>query len=543
MNKVEKYLVEKGFDLNKLLKDTTDYRVTNMDKAAVEIKKAISEGKHIFVVADYDVDGVMSGMNLATILTHMGANFTMRFPRRKSEGYGIAVKMVDEAPDGALIITIDNGIAAIEAIEYAKEKGHRVVILDHHEKRDDGLIPNADVVVNPHIFREEGEFEHYCGAGLAYMLARELDMPVEIIRQVKTYAAFATVQDVVPLVDNNRNIVKDGLILLNAQVVPMDGIYSLCSALKLMPNRDKKLGINEEDISFQIGPCINSMGRMYDDGAQKTFEYLMHYKKHGEDGIAAIVECNKFRKEKTVEQQNRIEIEAQSILAKNKKTTCMVVYLPELEEGIIGINAAKVVEQYNMPAIVFTNSEDPEIYKGSARSVDDVNVKEQLDKVAELIYKYGGHKGAAGLSVEKKNFDAFVAALNAVVPKSAMRKNTWEYDLEIEESEIPDMYEALRKYAPFGEACRAPIFKVNNFHLAKNFGKYYRLIGDNGISLNGQNTEAVSFTLKDKYSKLGHPLNLNIVGNIGYSRFSKKPNIMLNDFQSLIEKQDTGFLI
>ena len=152
MNIIEKYLVDKGFDLNKMLKDTTEYRVTNMDKAAAMIKEAVKNGTHIFVVADYDVDGIMSASNLYTIFTEMGASFTMRFPKRMSEGYGISMAMVEEAPEGSLIVTIDNGISAVDQIACAKEKGHQVIIIDHHEKRDDGLIPEADVVVNPHIF-------------------------------------------------------------------------------------------------------------------------------------------------------------------------------------------------------------------------------------------------------------------------------------------------------------------------------------------------------------------------------------------------------
>ena len=540
MSKIETLLKSRGFDLAKLQNDTTIYKVTNMDQAAEIISQAIATNRHIHVVADYDCDGVMSGCILYLILTEMGADFTIRFPKKMSEGYGISEKIVDEIPNGSLVITIDNGIAAIEAIDLANSRDMDVVILDHHQIRGDGMLPNATCTVDPHIHKEETEFEHYCGAGIGHMLAKELCLPDAIVNQTMVLAAIATIQDVVPLVDNNRNIVKNGLKMLNAKAVDLPGIYSLCGALKLIPTTDTKSCITEEDIAFQIGPCVNAMGRMLDDGASVAFEHLMHYDIYGEDGIRELVEWNKKRKEETVKQQNILEIVADRV--KTPKTTCMVLYAPGLHEGIIGINAAKVVEKYNMPAVVLTDSEDG-MLKGSARSVEGINMKDALDAVSEHVFKYGGHAGAAGLTVEKDKLEDFVKAINKVVPKATTNTNSWKYDLEISESEIPEIYNEIRKYAPYGEAFPAPVLRVNGYNMVKNYGKYYRYIGDNGVSFNGANSEAVSFTLKEKFKNFGTPLNLNIVGTLGYSRFSKKPQVMINDFQSVIKQQETGFLL
>jgi single-stranded-DNA-specific exonuclease len=355
-------------------------------------------------------------------------------------------------------------------------------------------------------------------------------------------AMFATIADVVPLIGNNRNIVKDGLKLLNEQKVDLPGIYALCSALKLIPNPDPCFAINEEDISFYVAPCGNAMGRMIDNGTEEAFKYLTHYDVYGEDGIRKIVETNQWRKELTVEQQNRLTSTAVSVLADNPKTTCMVLCLDGLHEGIMGINAAKVCEAYDMPAIVLTMAENG-LYKGSARSVEGIHIKQALDQVSEFIFAHGGHAGAAGLSIHPDNLDDFVAAINKVVPKVCINKNSWKYDLEIAENEIADTYAELRKYAPYGEEFPAPVFRVNNYCLAKNYGKYYRYIGDNGISLNGTGSEAISFNLKEKYQKYGTPLNLNLVGTLGYSRYSKKPQIMINDLQPILKVQETGFLI
>lgn len=541
--KIEKLLSNRGFDLAKLIDDKTDYTVTNLNHAAKRINQAVCEGRHIHVVADYDCDGVMSGSILYLILRQLGADFTIRFPKRMSEGYGISEKILKDIPDKSLVITIDNGIAAVDTIALANSRGMDVIILDHHQMREDGVIPNAMCTVNPHVFKKDNEFEHYCGAGLGYKLAVEMNMPKEIIDKITILAAIATIQDVVPLIDDNRVIVKKGLKLLNDASVEFDGLYRLCDVLKLRPSNDIS-GIQEEDIAFQIGPCINAMGRMLDDGARDAFEYLMHYDVHGSVGIDQIIECNKARKDETVKQQNILEIEATKY--KTKKTTCMVLYAPELKEGLIGINAAKVCEKYNMPAIVFTDSDEEsevELLKGSARSVEGIDMKAALDSISELIYKYGGHAGAAGLSIEKDKLQDFSDAINKTIPKVTANTNTWKYDFEITESELPLVLAEIRKYAPYGEGFPAPVVRVNNYHLIKNYGKYYREIGDKGISLNGANSEAISFNMKEKFRTLGNPLTLNIVGTVGYSSFSKKPQVMINDMQGIIKKQEPGFLL
>ena len=541
MNKVEQYLVAKGFDLDILKKDIRNYQVTNMKQAAALIKEAVQSGRHIHLVGDYDCDGVMAICILYLAMTELGADFSIRFPKKMSEGYGISEKIVGEIPDGSMVVTIDNGIAALEAIDLANSRGMDVVILDHHQIRGDGLLPNAKCTVDPHIYKEEGEFEHYCGAGLGYMLTKELGLSEATVKKAMVFAAIATIQDVVPMVEDNRNIVKYGLQALNAKAVDIPGLYSLCGALKLVPTTDIMAAITEEDIGFQIGPCINAMGRMLDDGAHVAFERIMHYDIYGEDGIRELVEWNQKRKDATAKQQNILEMLAETTMT--KKTTCMVLYAEGLHEGIIGINAARVCEKYNMPAIVLTNSHEDCILKGSARSIEGVNMKDLLDQVADHVYKYGGHAGAAGLSVELSELEAFTEAINDITPKMTASTNTWQYDIEVEEKDVAEMLTALREYAPYGEEFRAPVFRVNNYNLIKSFGQYYRFIGENGVSLNGPTTEAVSFSLKEKFRTSGSPLNLNVVGTIGYSRYKKKPQIMLNDFQPIIKQQSLGFLV
>jgi single-stranded-DNA-specific exonuclease len=219
-----------------------------------------------------------------------------------------------------------------------------------------------------------------------------------------------------------------------------------------------------------------------------------------------------------------------------------VLYAPGLHEGIIGINAARVVEKFAMPAIVLTDSENG-MLKGSARSVEGINMKESLDQVSEFIYAYGGHAGAAGLTVEKEKLKDFTKAINAVIPKANVNSNSWSYDIEIAEDDIEEMFNAIREYAPYGEAFPAPIVRINNYRLKKDYGQYYRYIGESGVSMNGIKSKAVTFRLKDKFKMFGNPLVLNIVGTLGYSRYSRMPQVMLTDFQPIVKQQETGFLL
>lgn len=535
MNKIEKLLVNRGFNLNQLLNDTKEYRIKNLDEAARVIQEAIAQGRVIYVLADYDCDGVMSGCILYTGLTELGAHFIMRFPKKQSEGYGLSEKILPEIPDNALLVTIDNGIAAVEIIEELKNRGIDTVILDHHIIRGDGLVPNAHVLVDPHIEKNEGDFEHYCGAGIGFKLMELLNVSEETKKKANVFAALATIQDIVPLVEDNRNIVREGLRIMNANEVKIPGLYALLNALKLTPTKDLDAAIQEMDVSFQIGPCINAMGRMHDDGAQRVFERLMHYDKFGMDGIFDIIQSNNDRKVLTAEQQTLLDEDAEKNMT--KKTTCLVVYLPGLHEGIIGINAARLVEKFNMPAVVLTDSENG-MLKGSARSTDDIHMKEVLDGAAEWIYAYGGHAGAAGLTVEKDKLEGFIEAVNNACPKSKANTSTWKYDLEVTETELPALYSQLRRYAPYGEGFPLPVFKVVGYNLVAKYGKKHRFVGTNGVAFNGAKIDGVSFSIKEKYQEMGTPTQMNLIATLGWSSYSKAVQMNVSDIQAVICRND-----
>ena len=551
MTKIEKWLINKGYDVKALNHDTREYKVTNLEEAAKIIREAIAQGRVIYVLADYDCDGIMSGCILYTMLTEMGADFYLRFPKKISEGYGLSEKILPEIPDGALLITIDNGIAACEIIDDIKSRNIDTVILDHHTIRGDGLVPDAQCVVDPHIYHEEGEFEDYCGAGIGYKLATLMNLDKETEQVCNIFAALATIQDIVPMRGDNRNIVKEGLRLLNERTVAhrpeLTGLYSLMDRLRLVPSRNLESAISETEVSFSLGPCINAMGRIHDEGAQMVFERLMHYEQRAMGGIEEIVECNQHRKELSQNQQAILNAAAEELI--NSRTTCLVVYAPNLHEGVIGINAAKLTERYNLPAVVLTDSEDGKL-KGSARSVGDVNMKALLDTAAEHIFAYGGHAGAAGLTVEKDQLKDLRKVLNKNCHKVAA-KSTWVYDMEATEEELLELFPQVRKYAPYGVEFPAPIFKVTGYSLMTKrdrSGNYatHRLLPSNGVSFNGKLVNGVSFSVRDKYKKVGSPANMNVIATLGWSNFDKGVQMSVSDLQPIettTVTPDDGYLI
>lgn len=532
---IEDVLANRGFDLQELKKDTNTYKVTNLEKAAIFLKENLH--RFIYVVADYDCDGIMSALNLDLILKQLNANYQIRFPRRMSEGYGISLKIIKEIPANSLVITIDNGITAVDAIKAAKQKNCKVLVLDHHIMRDDKVIPNADVIVDPHVFSDEGEFVHYCGAGLAYMLAKEFDFPQELYWKTKVYAALATVADVVPLIKNNRVIVKDGLLLINKKAADLPVLYDLIRAMRLPIQADYKPFADSQDgkmkyfcsrftelnIGFQIAPCVNAMGRMYDNGAEEVFRIFSGRTKDIQAGIRKMIETNELRKTKQSAQFE--ELEKNTIVCDTDRV--IVAYAPGLAEGIVGLNAATFVEKYNRPAIVVTDAATEGVLKGSARSTPDINIKEVLDKISAYMLGYGGHAGAAGLQIEKKRLEELRKVLNQACPKSKVTQNR-TYDLEIPEKNIAKTYVDVLKYAPYGEGFPAPIIKIPISSLSRP----YRLIKDIGISFSSMRTSFCSFdtTLRDRYLENPIKENITFYGTIEYSTFNQATQVRILDF-------------
>lgn len=503
------------------------YNIKYLKEAAEMIKKAIAEGKKITIVGDYDADGITASASLAFALKSLGANVHVRLPKRLSEGFGLSTKIVDEI-DSGLVITVDNGIVAFEAIELAKSKGLDVIVTDHHALDKSGEVPNADIVIDPHI-EGTADFADYCGAGIAYKLAKELVSDETVIKKISCFAAIGTICDVVPLVEENRLIVLEGLSNMMKYGCRTSGLYSLLRATEL----DKK--ITEENVGFKLGPTINAAGRLYDDGAMIVYEAIVQDGRFDEELGKKLVEFNEERK--------RLVAEGMEKLLLNMQTNCLfgdyplVIYEPGLPEGIVGILAGRFAEEKGIPTFVFTDSEDPSIYKGSARSAGGVHLKDLLDTVSDSLFKYGGHAEAAGVSVEAIKFYDMMSGLQENIPEmEKVDTSTVYYDLEISTSEIDATLKELEKYAPFGEGNPRIVFRISDFELSPRYSSFYKTMGNENqhIKLLGNNMEAVGFDMTQKYIDIKEPKRLNLIGTLGENMYMGKTSVQItmDDFEN-----------
>lgn len=444
-------------DINEFLYGKSNYEIKQLDKVSDKIKQAVKENKTITVVGDYDVDGVSASAIMYMTLKKIGAKVRVRLPRRMSEGFGISNKIVDEIKDG-MIITVDNGIAAVEPIKRAKDKGLDVIITDHHLPNEDGVLPPADMVIDPHL-PDAADYSDYCGAGIAYKLAEKLVDDEQFLNKMSCFAALGTISDVMKLTEDNRKIVIKGLKNMTIDGNRTTGLYAM-----LRKNYIDQF-VTTSDIGFKIGPMINAAGRLEDKGALKPLTLLVN------DGIYTYDMANELfdinNKRKQIVESSLPKFEKQIYEKHMQNDFPLVIYEPNIPEGIIGIIAGKLSEKYDTPVFAFSDSEDPTVIKGSARTARMVNIKELLDKSPEQFYKYGGHAEAAGVSIKKDNFENARKKLmeNCIEPLGYVKDDTLYYDLEINFKDLPKIKEELEKYEPFGEGNPNIVFKIKDFEL------------------------------------------------------------------------------
>ena len=372
------------------------------------IEKAINENKKIFIYGDYDVDGVTSTVILYKSLKALGANVFYYIPNRVTDGYGLNVNAIERliGKGMELLITCDNGIAAIEEIKYAKEKGIDVVIYDHHEpviKDDKEILPEADSVTDAKIENCGYDFTVMCAGGLCYRVMKSfyeyLGQKYTLEKEMIIFAGIATVCDVVDLVGENRAIAKRSLELIN------DNIEN--TGLRHLVDINSLESINEFHYGFVLGPCINACGRL-EDASIAVELFIEENEAKASELALKLFELNAERKAITLDSTDRIinEVENSNLI----EDKILVVYDKELHESIAGIVAGRLKERYNKPAIVLTKSEKG--VKGSCRSIDKYNIFEALNKEKEYLGKFGGHKLAAGLSLPEENVEKFRCSIN-----------------------------------------------------------------------------------------------------------------------------------
>lgn len=447
----------------------------DMEKAVLIIREKITHNKKIRVIGDYDIDGVNATYILLKGLSQCGALVDTDIPDRMKDGYGINENLIDAAIEAKidLIITCDNGIAAINQIAYAKQKGIDVIVTDHHDipyEEADGIrkeiYPMADAIVNPKQSECHYPFDRICGAVVALKLVQALfevyHIPEEEWYPLIENAAMATVGDVMDLVNENRIIVKEGLKRISA--TNNKGLSSLLSLNGLEGD------ISSYHIGFVIGPCINAGGRL--DTAKRALELLSSESTEEAGRLAGdLKSLNDSRKELTLKGLEEALHIIETTSLKNDKV--LIVYLPDCHESLAGIIAGRIRENYNKPVIVFTDAH--ECAKGSGRSIEAYNMFEELSKFKNLFLKFGGHPMAAGLSLPKENIDLLREKLNQ---ETTLTKEDFITKILID---VPmpihyiseQLVRQLEILEPFGKANEKPTFAEKNLKIitARILGK------------------------------------------------------------------------
>ena len=503
--------------------------VDGIPEAARAIQFAIENKIPVKIVGDYDVDGITSTAILTKLLNYYGVEPSAYIPKRFTDGYGVSEKILAGVKN-TLIITVDNGIAAGDVLDKAVEEGRNgVVVLDHH--LPDGREPkNAIAVVDPYLHPDLNEFTEYCGAGLAFKLAEYmlLDEPLataeKLLNDIQVLACFGTIADSMPLIGDNRRIVMDGIALVNSgRAMLSQGISQL---LTIGCNGSE---FSVETVSYNIAPLINAPGRLYNAGGTSSLKMLMC-----DDPIEAqtygakMVQINKQRQTQVNTWMKKIQ---ETLSKSTEEIAPVVVFEPEMPEGLVGLVAGKLASTYHCPAIVMVQGENG-IVKGSARTYGEFHIKDMLDTMSSLFTTYGGHAGAAGISLMQSDIEEFRQKVRAYF-KDYQTSGGGEYilyDVVLAPEDVPAALEVIKKYQPLGQGVPNPVCRINQFSVDAPF---YMGADKSHIKFPGQNFAAVAFGMAGQYVQQVEPKSIDMVGTIGENTFQGRTTtqIMLQDFK------------
>lgn len=450
----------------------------DIQKASQRIKKAILENETITIVGDYDVDGVISTTIMLEFFNQIGKKVNHIIPNRFEHGYGLSPKIVDLIEKG-LVITVDNGISAYEASRLLKEKGIDLIITDHHTVGE--KVPLAYAIVNPKQRDCNFEFKEICGAQVAWYLCaaikKELNLDVNM-SDFLDLLCIAIIADIMPMTALNYTFVKQGLKKIKT---------SQREALKKLNELIGKTVLVSDDVGFYIAPKLNSAGRMDDASLALSF-LLSKTSQDANEALFLLDELNNYRK--TLQE----EISRKASLKTDENDNAVVVWGEDWHEGVIGIVASKLSNQFKKPAFIFSIHNG--IAKGSARANANINLYDVISKASHLLLGFGGHKNAAGLSIKEENLDEFKRIVNDVLKDS---KDDLHIELEtlgeLDVSSVDiEFISIIENFEPYGLENYRPIFKISDATLIK-----YDLIGKEKnhlkftLNSNGTLFEAIKF--------------------------------------------------
>ncbi len=448
------YAVEEFFAADGVFEDP--FALPDMERAVERIQQALEAGEKIAVYGDYDCDGVTATAILYQYFSSIGADVIPYIPERDCEGYGLNTNALDQlhAEGVTLLVTVDNGISAVNEIRYAARLGLEVVVTDHHQPGE--ILPEAVAVVDPHRRDCSCAYRSICGAGVALKLvaAMEDGSMESAIEYFGDFAAIGTIGDIMPLIGENRLLVKQGLRLLqNSENL---GLNALLECAGLVGKT-----LTAENIAFGVVPRINAAGRM--GSARLALQLLLS---EDEEEAAALAEelcgLNQERQQKEAE----IMADVERILSEQPRRLherVLVLAGEGWHHGVIGIVAARVLERFSKPAILIA-IEGKEA-RGSGRSCGEFSLFQALSACSGLLTKFGGHKQAAGLSLMTADIEDFAKAVNAYAQTACdeMPQVTLELDRELRVEELRlDAIEQLELLQPFGAENQAPLFVIRN---------------------------------------------------------------------------------
>ncbi|WP_301420560.1 single-stranded-DNA-specific exonuclease RecJ [Mammaliicoccus lentus] len=528
---LEKALVSKGYttqtDIEHLLSKEELFHdpmlLSDMEKAVSRIHKAIENSEKILVYGDYDADGVTSTTILVKTLESLGAQVGWYIPNRFTEGYGPSEGAFRNAHDEdvTLIITVDNGVQGHHEIDIANELGIDVIVTDHHEF---GITkPNAYAIVHPMHPDFDYPFEYLAGVGVSYKLCKALtaDLPDYFLGLV----AIGTIADLVSLTDENRYMVKRGLNILNEK--PSPGIKAL---LEVADYTDE---VSEQTVGFIIGPRLNAVGRL--DDARLACELLMC--EDSDEAIFLAEEVDHFNTERKAIVETITE-EALVLAQEQIDTNAQFLVLAKEDwnEGVLGIVASRIVEQYHLPTIVLNVDIEQNHAKGSARSIEQVSMFEFLQNNSELIQKFGGHHMAAGMTLDIDAIESLKKALNDEMYKLTEGKPllpqlTVDSEIQVSDISVENIFD-LERLRPFGTDISAPLFAVKNVQVnsVKGIGQSEKHLK---LTLTDKNIAALHWNFGHLQHDITNETTINIAGSLNVNEWNghQSPQIIVKDLE------------
>ena len=525
---LQKVLCRRGLNLEEDLHDfLTPSNLPNpedhfieLNKATQRIVDACNKNEKIAICGDYDADGITSTVLLVELLTKLGAKAIPYIPSRKEDGYGLNIKMINDIniKEIKLIITVDNGISAFDAIRRSKEFNIDLIITDHHKIPDNNLSIYA--LIHPEKSPKDSPYKFLAGVGIAYMLAKNICDKLQYnINQCSAKELFCigTVADMAPLLGANRKWLKECLPKLNS--TDNIGLKTVIKKLSIY-NRD----ISTDDIGYKIAPVINAVGRLGDP--KIVFDLLTS--KSESSIISLTKECLSLNKERKRITEN-VEQEAMQIAfteyANNRKF--IIISKEEWHPGIIGIVAARIVDKFNLPTAVLSSCKDG-IYRGSIRSNKNLKVNIALDECKELLIAHGGHSAAAGFTIKEENIPYLRDMLNIIATREFENcdlNKIIKPDACIKLKDINlDFYRQLMLLGPFGMMNQAPIFWARKCTILSIF----KLKGNHIKILLKDDTGFID-AIKWNYSEELRTYDvIDIAFNIEINTWKKEEKIQLN---------------